>query len=141
MAKKKYLPPVQKRLGQLLDTVFILALVYLSLLAPLLLHSGAETGADAAAAPPPTWESLGQNATMQAQWEKLGIDATQAAAMINHKFDYSIDPLALAGTALVIVVYFVFMLRVSEWQYRQVIAEKFDEDYGQQRPSRTGERP
>ena len=29
-------------------------------------------------------------------------------------------------TALVILGYFVFMLRVSEKEYRQVIAEKFD---------------
>ena len=60
-----------------------------------------------------------------AQWEKLGYDPEKAKPIITNKFDYSIDPLWLLITVAVIVGYFVFVLRISEKEYRQVIAEKF----------------
>jgi len=73
-----------------------------------------------------TWESLGQNEVMQAQWVKLGYDPDKAAAIINNRFDYTIDPMMLIITIFVVVGYFVIMLKVSDKQYREVIAEKFD---------------
>ena len=73
-----------------------------------------------------SWEALGQNPTMQAQWEKLGYKVEGAADIITQPFDYTIDYAGIVITALVILGYFVFMLRVSEKEYRQVIAEKFD---------------
>ena len=63
---------------------------------------------------------------MQAQWEKLGYKVEGAADIITQPFDYTIDYVGMVITALVILGYFVFMLRVSEKEYRQVIAEKFD---------------
>ncbi|MDH4456062.1 MAG: hypothetical protein QE262_00755, partial [Candidatus Methylopumilus sp.] len=73
----------------------------------------------------PTWESLQLSPVVQEQWEKLGYDAEKAAALINTRFDYTIDPTWLAITAVVLIGYFVFMLKVSDKEYREVIAEKF----------------
>ena len=125
---KRYEPPKQRWFGQIFDSLFILALVYLSLLLPLLFKADAAADAANAAkdAVKPTWDSLQLSPVVQQQWEKLGYDADKAAALINTKFDYTIDPLWLAITIVVIIGYFVFMLKVSDKEYRQVIAEKFD---------------
>jgi hypothetical protein len=128
--KKNYTPPNQGMFGQIFDTVLVLALVYASLMLPLLFAAAekAEHTAElAAAAINATWESLGQNAVQQAQWIKLGFDPDKAAVMINSRFDYTIDPIMLIITIVVVVGYFLFMLKVSEKQYREVIAEKFDQ--------------
>lgn len=132
--KQKYTPPEQKALGQIFDSLLILVLVYASLMVPLLFKEEAApapeitapvaTAVEAEAAKV-SWESLGQNAVQQEQWVKLGYDAEKAAELINHRFDYSIDPLMLIITILVVAGYFVFMLKVSEKEYREVIAEKF----------------
>ena len=78
--------------------------------------------------PNPSWESLGQNAVMAAQWEKLGIAPEKAATIIGTRFDYNFNWTALAFTALIIVAYFVFMFRYSDHEYREVIAERFGDD-------------
>jgi hypothetical protein len=124
---ERYEPPKQRWFGQIFDSLFILALVYISLLLPLLFK--AEATAEAANANQEvvksTWESLQLNPVVQQQWEKLGYDADKAAALINTRFDYTIDPLWLAITAVLLIGYFVFMLKISEKEYREVIAEKF----------------
>lgn len=126
MAKHPYQPPRQGTGGQIFDSLFLLALVYLTLFAPLVLGL---TGGGTTTKPveQPTWEALGQNATMAAQWEKLGYTPDTAAEMITTRFDYAINPLALVLTALVIIGYFVFLVRMSEKEYREVIAERFGE--------------
>ncbi|MEM5328007.1 hypothetical protein VSR34_15635 [Paraburkholderia sp. JHI2823] len=124
----EYVPPVQKGFGQLVDSLFLLVLVYCSLLAPLLLKApDKQPDAAQAVKTQVSWQTLGQNPTMQAQWQKLGFDAGQAKPIITTRFDYTVDPASLIVTAVVIVGYFVFVLRVSDRQYRQVIAEKFSE--------------
>lgn len=124
--KKNYVPPKQGWFGQVFDSLFILVLVFASLLIPLLLKS--EAAADAVVATTKaTWQSLNLPAIEQAQWIKLGYDPEKAAALINTKFDYSVDPLWLGITILVMVGYFIFMLKVSDKEYREVIAEKFGE--------------
>ncbi len=130
MAKQIYKPPVQGKAGMVFDSIFLLALVYVALLLPLVVDfSGEEASAEVTEeVQAPTWESLGQNKVMQEQWEKLGIKVEDAAAIINDKFDYTIEPVSLIGTALVLIGYFVFMLRISDKEYREVIAEKFDTD-------------
>ena len=125
---KHYEPPKQGWFGQIFDSLFVLVLLYLSLMLPLL--SKAKEAASAAAgaaveAAKPTWESLKLSPVVQEQWEKLGYDAEKAAALINTRFDYTIDPLWLAITAALLIGYFVFMLKVSDKEYREVIAEKF----------------
>ena len=69
---------------------------------------------------------MGQNATMQAQWEKLGYTAETAHDLIASRFDYSFSVPALALTALVVIVYFVFVFRLSAKEYKDVISERFD---------------
>ncbi len=136
MAKKRYQPPTQAGIGQFFDSIFIMALVFSSLYLSLKYEDlkaflgfggGEQAAGDAAAsAAAVTWESLGQNPTMQAQWEKLGYTVDSAAEIINAKFDYSIDPVALIVTAVVVIGYFVFLFKVSDKEYRDVIGEKFD---------------
>ena len=127
MARQKYQPPEQSKGGQIFDSVFLLVLVYVTLFAPLVLGlTGGGTSVDRPEVV--TWEALGQNETMQAQWEKLGYDAEGAADIITERFDYTIDPVMLIITGLVILGYFIFLLKGSDKEYRQVIAEKFDSD-------------
>ena len=126
---KHYTPPSQGMFGQIFDSILILVLVYASLMLPLLMKKDAAPAAEPAAAAEVvvnTWESLGQNEVMQAQWLKLGFDPDKAAVIINNRFDYTIDPMMLIITILVVVGYFVVVLKVSDKEYRQVIAEKFD---------------
>lgn len=74
----------------------------------------------------PTWESLNQNAVMVEQWVKLGYtDAASAAPLITARFDYSINILALIAVIVVVVGYYTIVIRLSEKEYREVIAEKF----------------
>jgi hypothetical protein len=136
---QKYNPPKQSGLGQFIDSFFLMALVYAALLLPILLGL---TGGETETVVPDgvtrieandgsviweglTWEALGQNPTMQAQWEKLGYDVETAADIITTRFDYSIEPLSLLITAVVVIGYFIFLVTMSEKEYREVIAEKF----------------
>lgn len=123
---ERYVPPEQSGAGQFFDSIFLLVLVYASLLIPVMMGLTATAiGSKVESTESVTWENLGQNATMQGQWEKLGFDAESAAEIINSRFDYTIDPVTLAITALAIIGYFFFVVRVSDREYREVIKEKF----------------
>lgn len=124
MNTKPYRPPEQSKAGQIFDSVFLLALVYVVLFAPLVLGLTGG-GTTTKTVEQPTWEALGQNETMAAQWEKLGYSPESAAEIITTRFDYSINPLALIITALVIFGYFFFVIRFSDREYREVIDERF----------------
>jgi hypothetical protein len=124
MSEKPYRPPEQSKAGQIFDSVFLLALVYVVLFAPLVLGLTGG-GTTTKTVEQPTWEALGQNETMAAQWEKLGYTPESAAEIITTRFDYSINPLALIITALVIFGYFFFVIRFSDREYREVIDERF----------------
>lgn len=121
----KYQPPKQRRSGQIIDCIFIVALVYVCLLMPLLMGGGASTYVVPGAQKNPTWESLQQNSAMQAQWQKLGMNEQQAGELINTRFSYAINPWTLGLTVIVIIAYFAFMLKWSDKEYREVINEKF----------------
>jgi predicted PurR-regulated permease PerM len=136
----KYIPPSQSIAGQLFDVAFLLALVFSSLFLPIWLKIAVPSrveklpaGVSYTAAADGTktwtgvtWEALGQNPVMQAQWEKLGYTKESAAEIITQPFDYTIDTSGVVITAVVILGYFIFMLVVSEKEYKQVIAEKFE---------------
>jgi hypothetical protein len=136
----KYIPPSQSIGGQLFDVAFLLALVFGSLFLPIWLKIAVPSrveklpaGVSYTAAADGTktwtgvtWEALGQNPVMQAQWEKLGYTKESAAEIITQPFDYTIDTSGVVITAVVILGYFIFMLVISEKEYKQVIAEKFD---------------
>ena len=136
----KYSPPKQSIAGQLFDVAFLLALVFGSLFLPIWLKIAVPsrveklpdgvsytTAADGTKTwTGVTWENLNQNPVIQAQWEKLGYTKESAAEIITQPFDYTIDTSGVVITALVILGYFIFMLVMSEKEYKQVIAEKFD---------------
>lgn len=133
MRKKRYQPPVQSWIGQVFDTLFLLALVLASLFAPLylgLVGSGKYT----VELSDTSWAGMKQNATMQAQWEKLGYtDGTEvkdgrqpASALIATRFNYNFSFVELGISTLVVVAYFIIVLHWSRKQYRDVIDEHFD---------------
>ena len=120
----KYIPPVQGKLSQFIDVIVLLAMSIGALYMPLLL------GMAGAAKTPgvvenPTWESLGQNAAQSTQYEALGYTPETAADLITARFDYSFSTLSLIIMAIIIIGYFVLTLKLSDAEYREVIAEKF----------------
>lgn len=132
MAKKIYQPPIQGTVGIVFDSILMLVLVFCALKAPAWIaewrashQPAAEVAASDEAAPAVTWEQLGQNAAMQAGWEKMGKDPAAAKAIIDNKFDYSIDGGKLLLVAGLLAFYFWYMLSVSAREYRDVIAERF----------------
>lgn len=141
---KAYIPPKQSVVGQLVDVAFLLALIFATLFVPLWLKVAVPSrveklpegvtytmGADGTKQwTGLSWEKLGQNPTMQAQWEKLGYTQETAADIITMPFDYTIDVLGVVITGLVILGFFVFLVFMSDREYRQVIAEKFDRSAG-----------
>lgn len=123
----KYTPPVQSKFSQFIDVLVVLILTIVTLYLPTWLQLA---GASKTPNPVenPTWESLGQNAAMVAKWNQLGYaDAASAADTITARFDYSFTAVNLIAMIVVIVGYYVIMLRFSESEYREVVAEKFDE--------------
>ncbi len=145
-----YVPPKQSFAGQLFDVGFLLALVFVTLFVPIWMGIAVPSRVEKLpagvtykqVADPKTpdakikewtgltWQSLGQNPTMQAQWEKLGYTKETAADIITQPFDYEIDVAGVTITGLVILGYFVFLMVVSAREYKQVIAEKFDQAQG-----------
>lgn len=133
MARKPYQPPVQSKIGQTFDTLFLLSLVLAALFIPLYLGL-AGGGKTVLKLEDTTWAGMQQNATMQAQWEKLGyIDGaeakdgrTPAADLIAARFDYNFSPVELGLTALVVVAYFFIVFHWSKKEYRDVIDERFN---------------
>lgn len=126
----RYTPPKQGKLSQLLDVVVLLALTFGALYAPLYLGlaGGSKTAPEIT---DPTWESLGQNATQVAQYQALGLATpADAAPIILARYDYSFSWAALIIMFIVVIGYYVMMLRFSDKEYREVIAEKFDDDPG-----------
>ncbi len=120
-----YEPPKQSLAGQIFDVVTLLVLTIGALYIPLYL------GLAGAAKVPnpianPTWESLGQNATEQQQWAALGItDPAAANDIITARFDYSFSWSSLIVMAVLVIGYFVMVVRLSDREYREVIEERF----------------
>lgn len=124
---EKYKPPVQSKLGQIFDVIVLMVMAIGALYIPLWMGLA---GSSKVSVPQdnPTWESLGQNAVMVERWQQLGFaDPASAADIITARFDYSFSLANLLLMAVVIVGYFVMMIRLSESEYRDVIAEKFGE--------------
>ena len=121
----RYVPPKQSKLSQLFDVVVLLALTFGALYTPLYLGlaGGSKTAPEIV---DPTWESLGQNATQIAQYNALGFtDPAEIAPIIGARYDYSFSWVALIVMFLIVIGYYVMMLRLSDKEYREVIAEKF----------------
>jgi hypothetical protein len=120
-----YKPPKQSLPAQIFDVLTLLVLTVGALYAPLYLGlaGAAKTPAPIAN---PTWEALGQNATEQQQWAALGItDPAAANDIITARFDYSFSWTAVIVMAVMVIGYFVLVVRLSDREYRDVIAERF----------------
>jgi hypothetical protein len=121
-----YVPPKQGKLSQLFDVVVLMALTFGALYIPMFmgLAGGVKSVPEGAGQ---TWEAMGQNATQIAQYNALGFtDPAAVADIINARYDYSFSVTALLVMVVIIVAYYVLMLKFSETEYREVIAEKFD---------------
>ncbi len=122
-----YKPPVQGKVGQIIDVIVLLIMAIGALYIPLWMGL-AGSSKEPQAIENPTWEALGQNPVMVEQWEKLGFtDPAAAADLITARFDYSFSIGALIVMIVVIVGYYAILLRFSEKEYRDVISEKFGE--------------
>ncbi len=122
----KYKPPVQSKFGQVIDVIVLMVLAIGSLYIPLKLGLSGSAKVTTVV-DNPTWESLGQTPAMVAQWEKLGFaDPASAHDLIMTRFDYSFSWSNLILMAVVLIGYFVMLLKLSDTEYREVIAEKFD---------------
>lgn len=125
MANGHYEPPEQGVAGQLIDVLTLLALTVGALYLPLFLGL-AGAGKEIVEMANPTWESLGQNAVMQQKWIELGYATpADAAVIINSRFNYTFSWVELLIMAAVVIGYFVLIVRLSDREYRDVIAEKF----------------
>ena len=137
-----YEPPRQSLRGQLVDAVFILALLFATLFVStyvLSLQAGGAAGGGGGQ-PRPVSELPISSAEKQ-QFQKM-IDAgmidlqavNDSVAANRASVDkYAFSMLSLVVTAAIIVAYMVYVYRLSFKEYREVIEEKFG-------PSETSER-
>lgn len=123
----KYIPPQQSRAGQIGDVVLVIVLIFVTLWLPIWLKLA---GAEKVHVPVenPTWETLEQNQVMADTWERLGYTEESAAEIITYRYDYKINYIELALLAFGLIGYFVFLFRMSDKEYKEIIAEKFDDD-------------
>jgi hypothetical protein len=120
-----YRPPEQSLLGQIIDVFVLLVLTVGSLFVPLYLGLAGATKTPNPIADP-TWEKLGQNAVEQQQWAALGItDPAAANDIITARFNYDFSWAALITMAVLVIGFFVLVVRLSDREYREVIAERF----------------
>jgi hypothetical protein len=126
MAKTPYKPPEQSMLGQVIDSIVLLVLVVASLFLPVAMGLAGGGKIDLSFADK-SWTGMQQTPLMQGVWEKLGYTTETAAPIISSRFDYSFSLPIFLLTALVILIYFGFLIYFSDKEYREVIAERFDD--------------
>ena len=148
-----YRPPEQSSAGQLFDSLFVVALVAATLLVCLYLtvlsaaptpepaaqtavvtatpatEAGASAAAATAVAAAPSTDGLTaeQQKLKTERFTALGWDEAKVAerkATIAAK-SYEFDWFMLILTAIVVIAYFVFLVRTSDKELREVINERF----------------
>jgi hypothetical protein len=133
-----YEPPRQSMRGQLIDAVFILVLLFLTLFASTYVLSLQGGGAAGAAAEPRPVSELPISAAEKQQFQKM-IDAGMVdlqtvndSVLANRPSadKYAFSVLSLVVTAAIIVAYMAFVYRTSFKEYREVIEEKFGSSEG-----------
>lgn len=122
-----YQPPIQGKASQLIDVIVLVVLTVGALFVPIWLKMAGAAKSVTAPVANPTWETLNQNAAQAAKYEALGYTPESAHDLILSRFDYSFSIGALLTMIVVIVLYYVLILRFSEVEYREVISEKFGE--------------
>ncbi len=123
-----YQPPIQSKFSQIVDVIVLVAMTLGALFVPLWLNLAGAAKSVATPVENPTWEALGQNAAQAAQYEALGYTPESAHDLILARFDYSFTGGALILMIVVIIAYYFLMLKFSEAEYREVIAEKFGKE-------------
>lgn len=123
-----YIPPTQSKFSQIVDVIVLVAMTLGALFVPLWLNLAGAAKSVATPVENPTWEALGQNAAQAAQYEALGYTPESAHDLILARFDYSFTGGALILMIVVIIAYYFLMLKFSEAEYREVIAEKFGKE-------------
>jgi hypothetical protein len=122
-----YQAPKQGKASQLVDVVVLVVLTVGALFVPLWLGMAGAAKSVATPVENPTWETLGQTEAQSAKYEALGYTPETAHDLILARFDYSFSVGALLMMIGVILLYYFLILRFSEVEYREVIAEKFGE--------------
>ena len=120
-----YQPPIQGKASQLVDVIVLVVLTVGALFVPIWLKMAGAAKSVITPVADPTWELLGQNAAQAAKYEALGYTPESAHDLILARFDYSFSITALLTMVVVIILYYVLILRFSEVEYREVISEKF----------------
>ena len=123
----RYTPPEQSKIGQIIDVIVLLGLSIGALFVPLKLGLSGAAKVVATPVENPTWATLGQTPAQAAQYEALGYTPASAHDIILARFDYSFAWSSLILMAILIVGYFVIMLKLSDREYKDVISEKFGE--------------
>ena len=79
-----YTPPVQGKMGQLIDVIVLVVLTVGALFVPLWMGLAGSSKTVATPVENPTWETLGQNPVQAAQYEALGYDPAGAHDLAPH---------------------------------------------------------
>ena len=122
-----YKAPIQGKASQLVDVIVLVVLTVGALFVPIWLKMAGAAKSVTNPVENPTWETLGQNAAQSAKYEALGYTPETAHDLILSRFDYSFSIGSLLVMIVVIVLYYVLILRFSDVEYREVISEKFGE--------------
>ena len=109
----------------MVDVIVLVVLTVGALFVPIWLKMAGAAKSVITPVADPTWELLGQNAAQAAKYEALGYTPESAHDLILARFDYSFSITALLTMVVVIILYYVLILRFSEVEYREVISEKF----------------
>ena len=126
---KKYVPPHQSKIGQIIDVVVLLVLIIGALQVPLWLGLAGGAKTPAAFNPTATWADLGQDTPEKvAAYNALGFatpDNEALQGVITARYDYTVGFTELLVMIIVVIGYFFLLIRFSGVEYKEVIAEKF----------------
>lgn len=137
--REHYEPPKQSVRGQLLDAVVVLALIFVTLFATTYLTEATDT----TTTPARPLAELPLTPGEREQYQKMidtgvaDLETITAGVEANQPSEdkYTIDVLALVGTAVLLAAYLAFVYRVSFREYREVVEERF----GARAPDHDGE--
>lgn len=121
----RYAPPLQARLGQVLDVGFLLVMILGALFVPL--RAGLVSTARSAGTGPqtPAWQDLGRTEGEVAQYQALGLDPAAAQWLILGRLDTGFSATSVLLMLGLIVCFYVLLLNLTDAEYRDQITEKF----------------
>ena len=112
----RYLPPLQSKLGQILDVVVLLVLIIGALRVPLWFNLAAVPRRRQPSIPPPPGPISARTRRRRLRpimrWASP-IPRTGPNPSITARFDYTIDPLELLVMIVVVIAYYVLVVRFS----------------------------